>query len=348
MKLLYKKQRNRQIKIQYKRLRFFTKKKLIIKRKKRKQAFAKSRPSWWDKSILAPRIFSIWHEPARTELIKFLDLLRKHANREKTKIRLDFCETIHMNADATLLFKATLMHLKEKSANTVIKCAPSKNQKINEVLTQISVLKLLGQDFNITPHFEDVIYWRATEGKGSDGEKSDPILQRCDQVMNRVLSREVYVGLTEAMTNTRQHAYDTAYIASTNRTEWWIFAQEKDNELTIAICDLGIGIPTSLPHKKTGIYEWILKRGKPEKESELIAEAIHYQITRTRRKNQGKGLTQLTQVIDKAKNAAIYIHSNHGCYAKYSDKTELKDYDTSVGGTVITWRLPLSEGATPQ
>lgn len=234
MKLLYKQQKLRQRRTTFKSHRRTIKKTRTAERKKRRKYRKYAEGKWYQVSLNAPKFFRLGDEEARTILIEFLAKIRTCARREMTRIRLDFTETTQMIADATLLFKATLVHLKEDYSGIVIKCHPSQNDRINEVLTQIKVLELLGQNFNITPHFEDVIYWKTTEGKGSDGEKSDPILERCDQVINNIPSRDVYVGLTEAMTNTRQHAYDKAFAAS-ERTEWWIFAQEKDSMLTIVI-----------------------------------------------------------------------------------------------------------------
>ena len=150
------------------------------------------------------------------------------------------------------------------------------------------------------------------------------------------------------MTNTRQHAYpdlepDKGFDSSENN-EWWMFSQEKDQALSVVFCDLGIGIPTSLPHKKPGLWRKISKKfGGTPNDSEVIKEAIQYSKSRTKSSHRGKGLKQLTGILEKTTGGMLHLYSNHGCYSSINGEIELNNYKDSIHGTLIAWSVPLTE-----
>lgn len=322
-------------------------KKRIKKKKKIRAARRKiqrgKNNKWWDISIDAPEIFAIRFSPYREETLLFLDKIRKVLSYKDFKVRLNFKETRIITSDAGILLRANLGKLAvEKQINTIVKCAPSKNSKINEVLTQIRVLKLFGQNFQITPHCDDVIHWNLAEGHGADGEKYERILGAYDGTLSPALSTGFYLGLTEAMTNTRQHAYPQPAMLCSDISEWWMFSQEKDGRLSVVFCDLGIGIPESLPKKQPKIWGIILNSMKPnDGDAEIIEATIRLKKSSTELTHRGKGLTQLEDVIKGVKDAKLRIYSNKGCYALEDGTKKLDNYQTSINGTLVYWSIPI-------
>lgn len=301
---------------------------------------------WWTDNVVAPEILGVFKKSERKKTVGFIKKFRDLSRKEGRKIRLDFSKTNRMYADATLLFRSTLCQvLKLKPDNAVIKCAPSKTARINEVLHQIDALSALGQNFHITPSDENVVHWRYAQGAGAEGEKYEEILGHYDGVMADKLLTGLFCGLTEAMTNTRQHAYPNRNIDEAGLNEWWMFSQEKDGRLFVSFCDLGIGIPESLPRNIKQGTLWkslVAKFGPSPKDSDVINGAILNRRSSTGHGYRGRGLKQLTDVISATDNGELALHSNKGCYYLYENRgSQLTDYSESLGGTLISWSLPI-------
>lgn len=314
-------------------------KKNRIKRRKSKKSSC-----WWDKCIEAPEIFSVFSEEYREEYLDFLGKIQSAVNNDYKKIRINFERTRIIVADAGILLRANLSTLiVKKHKHTILKCAPSKSAKINEVLTQIRILELFGQNFDITPNHEDVVHWNLAEGHGADGEKYEKILGSYDGTLTPKLSESFYLGLTEAMTNTRQHAYSEDELNNPDIPEWWMFSQEKEGRLTVVFFDLGIGIPESLPKKQPGIWEKIISVMKEsDGDAEIIEGTIRLKKSSTELGHRGKGLSQLEEVINGVDDAVLYIYSNKGCYSlKNKGEKKLVNYDQSINGTLINWSVPI-------
>lgn len=337
MKIVHPQQRKHLIAIQKKRLRRLWKRRRRCAAKRRQESHRS--PPWWTDDIKAPRIFDILDPENRGDLLHFIETISNAAAKTHAKIRLDFYHTEKMVVSGTLLFRAHMTKLCQQYPATVFKCSKPKSRKISEVLTKIRLLALFSQDFHVNPHHSDVIHWNLAEGKGADGEKFESILGAYDGTLSPRLSKGLYLGITEAMTNTRHHAYPI----KTQGTEWWMFSQERHGWLTVAICDLGVGIPATLPDKQP--YTWaVIKRAFNGKatDAKIMETAIRLKRTRTHHGHRGKGLTQLANVVDQTQHdSSFFIYSGKGCYAKSNKKVILHDYESPISGTVITWKLPL-------
>lgn len=147
--------------------------------------------------------------------------------------------------------------------------------------------------------------------------------------------------------------------------KWWIFSQEKDNKLSICVCDLGIGISRSLLTNSENVAEdWFAKlkkflkshKEKYDKDSASIKAAIEIGNTRTNLSNRGKGLNQIINQISILcdHKASIAILSNKGSYiinrGMIEDRplTGIVDgfslpFKQSIDGTVILWQIPIDK-----
>ncbi len=340
MKRCGRSERIYQIRVTYKR----TKRKFRSKRKKEKQ---KSNTASYDHIIKAPIKLILNDENHRHNVLDFIEDINFFCRLKNKRILLDFSRTTHMYSGATLLFRAHICRIyNKKHISTTIKCKYSKVPKINEVLKQIGLLEILGQKLNRTPRHPDVVHWRYAQGAGALGEKYEEILGSYDGAITPALSEGLYLGITEAMTNTRHHAYPDQENSSYNEiptNEWWMFSQEKDGELHVVICDLGIGIPVSLPTKKPNVWKKITsKLGGTPKDSIVIQEAIRHSKTRTGKEHRGKGLKQLTNVLANTKGGRLVLFSNHGCYNVREGDVSLFDFKRSINGTLIAWSLPIA------
>ncbi len=295
--------------------------------------------------IHAPRSVGVADLENRRALLLFLQNLREHAVKLPAHILIDFSGTEQMYADGALLLTAELSRLLHiGSLDLTLRCLPSHDTRVSQVLKQIGVYELLRYRGKIEPKLEDVIHWCVAQGTGALGERSDDILGRYHGVIPEKLSAGLYTGITEAMTNTRHHAYLSPRADGLGKLsrgqEWWMFSQERLGRLHVVFCDLGIGIPNSLPQTKPRLWKEIVRLGRSD-DGATIAEAVKESRTRTGNPYQGKGLGQLVSVVEETEGGFIQIHSNHGCYTYRKGRPTIVNYRESILGTLISWSLPI-------
>ncbi|MES9901579.1 MAG: hypothetical protein ABW168_02720 [Sedimenticola sp.] len=314
--------------------------------KKKKVNKGKKNRSSHDEVIDAPVIFSLMNKKRRSKFLRFTEKMKTILTLSNSSILIDLSKTTSMYSDATLIFRAHLCRLVNNCSNNRIRIKLSQSDKINQVLKQIGVLDLLEQSHNMTTDHPDVINWRYAQGASVVGEKFEEILGPYDGSITEKLSEGLYLGLTEAMTNTKHHAYphsDDGLTYPVEPNEWWMFSQEKDGRLHVSFFDLGIGIPKSLPEKKPSLWKRI-KRKLGEKVSDgiIIEEAIKHSLSRTGQGYRGKGLKQLTSVLTNTEGGLLQLHSNRGCYTHEEGEEKVYDFPNSIGGTLISWSLPIA------
>ena len=253
-----------------------------------------------------------------------------------------------MIADGTLVFFAELSRLRRIMAGcrVRIRCIAPRNPKVAQVLKQVGIFNLLGFRRKIVTTFPDVIHWRSASGKEVIGEKYDQVLGNYEGRIADVLGKKFFRGVTEAMTNCQHHAYidirPDGLNARDEPREWWMFSQEKDGCLMVVFCDLGIGIPGSLPMKKPSLWRRVTTFGS-NLDAHAIQEAIADSRTRTGKHHRGKGLKQLIDVVSSTSKGKVNIFSNKGCYTLQSGKEYISQFRGSILGTLIQWSVPIGD-----
>ena len=323
---------------------------LVKKRKARAQSWCSP---WANaKRIMAPSVISLLDDQAHTELLQFLDRLRS-----TTKCRgfflIDFSGTTRVHADGMILFRAELcqvVHGGMKGSH--FRCKPPYNAKVKEVLQQTGIFKLLGQQVTIQPRHPDVVHWRTANGVRAEGEKSEQVLGEYEGRVAQELLSGLFVGITEAMTNICHHAYMEPTVRTgaqqfcRKNTEsgegWWMFSQRRNHSLHVVICDLGVGIPGSLPDRRPGLVEKLLSFRLGDRDSKYIEFAVEDSISRTGETHRGKGLGQIANgLLQHSPDSELIIFSNRGCYKYTAKESAAFDFKYSIMGTVICWRTPL-------
>jgi hypothetical protein len=333
---------------------------ILNQRKRRKNRKSKeirglfnSKESILYKKLIAPSVFCIHAAEARSNLISFLHEFRITIVKKRKPVLIDFSSTKKMISGGTLLFVAELERvMKLTSKSVVIRCIPPRNNKVLQVLEQIGVLSYLKCRKHITPVDRDVVNWRYAKGNQVLGEKYDDILEDYDGRLTEAIATGFYNGLTEAMTNSRQHAYidsrKDGLNISDESTDWWMFSQENNGTLFVVFCDLGIGIPRTLPMKKPGLWDQLKTLSRTVSDGAAISAAINDSITRTGKSYRGKGLRQLLDVVMNSNNGIISVYSNSGHYLYKDGKHSHSNFKDSICGTVIAWQIPLTHSESNQ
>jgi len=250
-----------------------------------------------------------------------------------------------MFSEGTLLFLAEVKRLilYSKGKANLSATVPS-NRKVAQVLAQIGLFRLLNVACQICPEDEDVIFWRHAHGQRVEGAKFEDVLSAYDGQIAESLQTMLYKGVSEAMTNVINHAYSSERrdgLGWSTEHDWWLFTQEKDGVLAVVFCDLGAGIPGTLPHKKPELWRKIVTRRK-HRDGSVIKYAVADSVTRTRLSHRGKGLGQIVKVVEDLPGAKVAIYSNAGAvYHNPDGGMRTLEFRDSILGTLINWNIPL-------
>lgn len=316
-----------------------------------------------------PPFITIFLNKNRTKLLKVTNKLRDYYFRKNICMKLDFSKTKKMFTEGTLYLLAELETLKITNPDIKFSLIPSKEVIVNQVLKQTGILELLGVSLNFEDmEFDETVkYWKYSSGHKVEMDSAEDMLDDFDDLLSESSSTSIFNSITEAVTNCHHHAYlEKRFINDPMKAKkWWIFSQEKDNKLSICVCDLGIGIPKSLLRNSENVAEdWFsslknfLKshKEKYDRDSASIKAAIEIGNTRTNLVNRGKGLNQIINQISTLcdHKASIAILSNKGSYiinrGMIEDRplTGIVDgfslpYKQSIDGTVILWEIPIDK-----
>lgn len=316
-----------------------------------------------------PPFITIFLNKNRTKLLKLTNKLRDYYFRKNICMKLEFSKTKKMFTEGTLYLLAELETLKITNPDIKFSLIPSKEVIVNQVLKQTGILELLGVSLNFEDmEFDETVkYWKYSSGHKVEMDSAEDMLDDFDDLLSESSSTSIFNSITEAVTNCHHHAYlEKRFINDPMKAKkWWIFSQEKDNKLSICVCDLGIGIPKSLLRNSENVAEdWFsslknfLKshKEKYDRDSASIKAAIEIGNTRTNLVNRGKGLNQIINQISTLcdHKASIAILSNKGSYiinrGMIEDRplTGIVDgfslpYKQSIDGTVILWEIPIDK-----
>lgn len=304
-------------------------------------------------NIKAPKVFELRNKKQHKKLMQFILKIRAHVLTHNRKIRIDFSATESMVVCGTLRFFAELNLIKkEKRSLNLIACTYPKNNRVAQVLQHLGILKMLNCNCSITPDRDDVINWKTASGENTDATNIGEILETQSNLPKHK-SKNLYRGVSEAMTNVSQHAY-LGLKQTSNHKSWWMFCKEENDQIFVAFCDLGVGIPITLPqslekNKEENLFVQVRNKFFPNRkkltDGELIHAAIEVKRSRTKKNHRGKGLLDMIKVIGKTKCGNLAIFSNRGIYQyKLDDLNPIENtrsYKDSISGTLILWSLPL-------
>ncbi|SJM92553.1 hypothetical protein [Crenothrix polyspora] len=319
--------------------------KRILKRHRKKSIGRYTKKSISNLPVLsAPHTLSISKNSSRNQLLKLINDIGRHVIVLEKDICISLKNIEQLKPSATLLFIAEIdRFIKLKKPDVKIKCEFPINRKVKQVFKKLGFFKMLGKQCNVaTSHANNIQYWQFASGLQAEGEKTEAILDKYDGKITEALNSKLYVGLTEAMLNSHQHAHLMPRKDNLDNNitvkNWWMLSQEKDGVLYVAFCDLGVGIPETIPIKHPILWKRILLQ-KPS-DSLIVKEATALKKTSTNKQGRGHGLNQMINSITNELNGRIKIYSNRGVYTS-SGKNSMEDFKGSIHGTIIEWTIPI-------
>lgn len=294
----------------------------------------------------APAIISIDQQVERAELLRFLDSIRDHyKNRSHITLVIDFARTTHLVCGGTLLLYAELNRLIAYSSGAVkLRCTEPPSDRASQVLKQVGIYRLCANKCNVATYRSDVVHWRVVQGHLVDNSLCAPTIEGYQDRLGPEMIDELLGGLGEATTNAIHHAYDDLRQDGLNykgNKEWWMFSQVKDGRVSVAVCDLGIGIPASLPLKRPTIMEKLFLRKEMPTDADCIKEAIVEGRTSTSLDGRGYGLGNIVNVVEGVQGGVVIVYSNRGRFDSNSDIQTTFNYADSIMGTMVFWSVPM-------
>ena len=163
-------------------------------------------------------------------------------------------------------------------------------------------------------------------------------------------------ALSEAMINVSKHAYPLDHeFRYRHVSKWWVTASADRlaRELTIVVYDQGASIPVTFPKKELSqsvrdFLETVLNRSPRfdyENDGTYIEGAMKPGRSKTNQSHRGLGLPEMKELVDICGRGSLRIISRGGeCYYECGRPLIRRSRTHSIGGTLIEWKLHLSEG----
>lgn len=197
--------------------------------------------------------------------------------------------------------------------------------------------------------FHDTVMIRFRSDETAEGQLAAQIRTALEEVSGAPIteSDELYWGLTEAMTNSRQHAYPewARFFPQPIPGRWWLTGayQRSTRKMSVIFFDQGVGIPRTLPRST----HWERARGLladvgllAHDDGNLIKAATLLGRTSTGKAERGRGLWQMRSFVDAATDGHLRILSGRGEYIYRRGGTdEVINHQSDVGGTLIEWEV---------
>ncbi len=309
---------------------------------------------WQRSKVLMPETMTLGTQDDHLALTSAMEQLRR-AFLTQSSVCLDFSSTKLLFPDGMLLAWAELTRLIGAFPHVQLSCVPAKNSKVSHVLQHLGVYGLLGYTAPAQPEGDDVLPWKTVRGKEVDTQEAGILLTN-DPNFSGNEPRFLYEAVSEAVTNVAHHAHlatrlDGLHLPTTR--EWWMFHKQERDRLFIAVCDLGIGIPRSLPKVHTAEYvrEALARlfpgKGKRATDGNMIKAALRIGRTRTSEANRGLGFNDILNIIDTMRGSELHIFSNRGRLTYKPTPTsqipsiKVFTFKTSILGTILIWSFPL-------
>jgi len=296
------------------------------------------------------------------ETMKFVSKLNSVSKSEK--IFIDFKSTIRVEAAALLMLYATIDNLiKEKDIKFRFS-VPKENSALKKLLKSSYIYRLMNRsqidyDFNNRRQLPVIT--------GFDNQYVDHLL---DYIMEFVYSdsmdpeNEHTFGdaIQETVHNVGLHAYPDR---DDREKQWWLLCQVIDNQLYLAIYDLGVGIPKTIVKQSffmarlqnvyPKLYEQVMNISRGLALDSFIpylvthmtdAEAINLSmqpdVSSRKQDKHGQGSKSIKKLVDDTDGGKLWIFSNSGLYFKpQGQEPGLKPLRKPFIGTLVQWNINL-------
>jgi hypothetical protein len=361
IKILNKKQKERLRQIRHAELSFIRKVKSLQKKKEKNRAISQRGLSVYsdiasesDNRITIECAERLDLSSGINDTLKVVQNLRsKRLEKRKILFYLEIEKINYISPGAALLIASALDRKRMLSSNRaryVAVSADDWNPSVKQLLRQIGFLSLLGvKNIESEPGQDDTLdteFLPMESGTAAEGKKAEKLNQNLTQLAHFVSDPpELFGAVTEAMTNTRQHAY----IKPGKIQHWWFSASfdRSKNWMTVMFADHGEGIPHTLPKTHRESFKAVISMLAGDilaRDAKLIEAAMEVGRSAAAGSTRGKGLKRNIQGFIESSNCGgrLRIISRKGYYnfersSAGVESVTLKTLKTEFLGTLIEW-----------
>lgn len=307
--------------------------------------------------VHAPAHIGLHNRTIQSDLVKFLRALRKQCTRSKS-VKINFYPIEKVYSTGMLLMLAEIDRTIRSTAPTCsISCNYPKDETAEKVFQQVGLLKILNKPhrLKITAEDKNVINWNYASDISVNQKSADALMKVIRHKIPKGYQKLV-TGVGEAMDNAVHHAYIRSRgdrlsgLPEADERRWWVFAEVLDGWLHVVFCDLGLGIPVTLPERWAEQLTDILRLttlSPGKRDSRMIRRSLELGRTRTEQNHRGKGLKRNILKAAEELGGRLLIYSNMGVVGvdcrDGAPTYTLWAYDESILGTVIQWSIPIAE-----
>lgn len=327
--------------------------------------------------IEAPPTIDIYRAGNRARFFKFIEAI-KQRSRSKRPVYISFRNANAITATAGLLLVAETDKLVKARPDIRIKCSfppvlskgryRNTENLVESSLKQIGFFKLIGQNSPKLTNQASVKRWKQLSGDTADGSLAASLIGSLADSLPQKARKRMYRGAIEAIANCVEHAYPgnigDREAQDGEDCRWWMLVGIDNEVVSVVVCDLGVGIPVTLPKHPDNLLDRIFSTLAIDRrnDGELIRASTYIRKTRTELSNRGKGGRDVRSIVDAFPSAQLTIRSNRGSYTltgsdcktaykdrkrKFIDGTNntesISNYSDSVGGTIIEWVLNIKD-----
>jgi anti-sigma regulatory factor (Ser/Thr protein kinase) len=308
-------------------------------------------------NINLPKIFDL-----HTNIDETLEVMNKFRNivdkKDPRLKKLNFSNMQYINSSSALMLAAEIDVWNSKASQQLHAQHKTWNNEIKHLLCELGFFELLGMETlkDQQKIEKNTTFLKFISGQKAGGKKAKELREAIESVIGKDLEDKMhlYEGLTEAFTNTTQHAYDKNN--PNNFDKWWMTAAYKSDKkkLIVSMYDRGKSIPKTIhKYKKWNEVKTYLSMDGLKNHSRLIEAAMQVSFdsqrktrTKTQQSHRGKGLKQLLDFIKN--NGKLTIISGKGkcIFTVKNNKLNSikgKRLKYPLKGTLIEWEINLPQ-----
>lgn len=309
-----------------------------------------------EKEILKlPEFMSLGKNAAET--VNFLNEFRELVFNKRKNVALDFTTLKGITPAAALILVAELDRWrKKKFIRPRVVDFPRWNIDVKKLLFQMGFFKFLrvtnppkSKDFLNKKLLSSVQFLPFWSDNTTDGRQAKDLRKTVEKKAGTIPEKKnLFKGLSEAMTNVIKHAYPKMLKKSETHlyNQWWMSGSYDSvtNHLVVLFYDQGVGIPETIGDKYPVeiIKSFFEKFGLVDNDASKIKAAMELGRSRTELPYRGKGLSDFKVFVDNVPGSTLRIISNRGELVYNSDGEEkLTHHRSSIHGTLIQWDFTL-------
>lgn len=318
--------------------------------------------------IILPPIMSL--TDAYEDTVACINLMRQTVLVNNQPIALHFEKVDRIDPSAALLLVAEIYrcrHLRQSARGRSVEGTYPRNCNVESQLEEMGFFKLLNvvsrnvgdqQDARSKPIFLNFITGIQVQSEAIHNFVE--VIEKYNIIsLNDAARRKLVGALIEAMSNANEHAYKLPTPIQSMSNRWWLSASInlQRNEVTVILCDQGVGIPNTIDlglfeglKLQLQSFEWFQVLSATRSDGVVIKAATELFRTGTGQAGRGKGFRDMKAFVDRCHEGELTVLSNRGKYhyiggtsSEISNRESFNDSAGSIGGTIIEWRIRNSD-----